>query len=200
MPPGPRWTAGLLCDAVKLAAAQASAIAPVGKTGRALLLKFGTQTDTRPVLGVQGDALTRDAVANYIAKYATKTADAPGLPSTRLRGLDEIRSLRCPAHHKRMIETAWHLGHRQWAHMLGYGGHFLTKSRAYSVTFGRLRADRVAYRRAQRYAAGQLDPRGRPVDETTVLFLGSWFYAGSGYAASDAHMLALMSAANARKN
>jgi len=33
-----------------------------------------------------------------------------------------------------------------------------------------------------------------------VLFLGSWFYAGSGYAASDAHMLALMSAANARKN
>jgi hypothetical protein len=198
-PPGPVWTAALLCDAVKAAAAQASAVAPVGNSGRGLLLRFGSQTDTRPVLGVHGDALTRDAVANYIAKYATKTADAPGLPSTRLRDLHEIRSLRCPDHHKRMIETAWHLGHRQWAHMLGYGGHFLTKSRAYSVTFGRLRADRMAYRRAQRYADGQLDPWGRPVDESTVLFLGSWSYAGTGYAASDAHLLALMSADSARK-
>ena len=65
--------------------------------------------------------------------------------------------------------------------MLGYGGHFLTKSRAYSVTFGRLRADRAEYRRVQRYDPTQLDPWGRPVDETTVLFLGSWAYAGSGF-------------------
>ena len=45
--------------------------------------------------------------------------------------------LRCSAHFKRMIVTAWQLGAkhatgdprlRQWAHMLGYGGHFLTKS------------------------------------------------------------------------
>jgi hypothetical protein len=197
-PPGPEWTTALLCEAITRAAAQASALAPIGSTGRALLLRFGSQTDTRPVLEDQGDTLTRDAVANYIAKYATKTADAPGLPSSRLRDLQEIQSLRCPAHYKRMIETAWHLGHRQWAHMLGYGGHFLTKSRAYSVTFGRLRADRSAYRRAQRYDAGQLDPWGRPADETTVLFLGSWSYAGTGYAASDAHLLALMSANSAR--
>ena len=33
-----------------------------------------------------------------------------------------------------------------------------------------------------------------------MLFLGSWTYAGSGYAASDAHLLALMSADNARRN
>jgi hypothetical protein len=151
------------------------------------------------VLGHQGDTLTRDAVANYIAKYATKTADAPGLPSARLRSLDEVQALRCSAHHKRMIETAWHLGHRQWAHMLGYGGHFLTKSRAYSVTFGQLRRARLEHRRAQRYNPAQLDPWGRPVSETTVLFLGSWSYAGSGYAASDAHLLALMSADNSRK-
>jgi len=196
-PPGPRWTAALLCDAIKAAAAQASAVAPVGG-GRGLLLRFGTETDTRPVLGVQGDALTRDAVANYIAKYATKTAEAPGLPASRLRTLHEIRALRCPAHHRRMIETAWQLGHKQWAHMLGYGGHFLTKSRAYSVTFGQLRRARLEHRRAQRYADGQLDPWGRPVDETTVLFLGSWSYAGTGYATSDGHTLALMSADAAR--
>jgi len=196
-PPDPRWTPVLLCDAIKAAAAQESAFAPLGN-GRGLLLRFGSQTDTRPVLGGQGDALTRDAVANYIAKYATKTADAPGLPASRLRTLHEIRALRCPAHHRRMIETAWHLGHKQWAHMLGYGGHFLTKSRAYSITFGQLRRARLEHRRAQRYADGQLDPWGRPVDETTVLFLGSWSYAGTGYATSDGHALALMSADAAR--
>jgi Replication initiator protein, pSAM2 len=27
-----------------------------------------------------------------------------------------------------------------WAHALGFGGHFLTESRRYSVTFGQLRA------------------------------------------------------------
>jgi hypothetical protein len=198
--PAPEWSTDRLETAVKSAVAKASALVPVGKTGRALLLTFGPQVDVRRVLDHQGDTLTRDAVANYIAKYATKTADAPGLPSSRLRSLDEIGALRCSAHHKRMIETAWHLGHRQWAHMLGYGGHFLTKSRAYSVTFGQLRRARIEHRQAQRYDPAQLDPWGRPVSETTVLFLGSWSYAGSGYAASDAHLLALMSADNSRKS
>jgi len=200
LPPAPEWTVERLSAAVKSAAAKASAYAPL-PGGRALLLTFGEQTDVRPVLDGQGDALTPERVANYIAKYATKTANAPGLPSSRLRDLHEIRSLRCSAHHKRMIETVWNLGggYRQWAHMLGYGGHFLTKSRAYSVTFGRLRADRTEYRRAQRYDPTQLDPWGRPVDESTVLFLGSWTYAGSGIVPTDSHSLALMSADNSRK-
>ena len=58
-----------------------------------------------------------------------------------------------------MITTAWQLGStappaarfRAWAHMLGYGGHFLTKSRRYSVTFGQLRAARTDHRRATRH-------------------------------------------------
>ena len=54
-----------------------------------------------------------------------------------------------------MIETAWQLGDllqydglnlRRWAHMLGFRGHFLTKSRAYSVTFGALRQERRTWR------------------------------------------------------
>jgi hypothetical protein len=198
-PPPPGWSVELLSVAVKSAAVKASVYAPI-PGGRAMKLTFGEQTDVRPVSGHQGDELTRDKVANYIAKYATKTAGAPGLPSSRLRSAEEIKVLRCSAHHKRMIETAWQLGHRQWAHMLGYGGHFLTKSRAYSVTFGRLRADRAGYRRAQRYDPSQLDPWGRPVDESTVLFLGSWDYAGSGIIPADSHSLALMSADNARGN
>ncbi len=65
--------------------------------------------------------------------------------------------------------------------MLGYGGHFLTKSRAYSVTFGQLRAARTEHRRTQRHPNGERDPWGRPLDETTVLVLATWTYAGTGY-------------------
>ncbi len=54
--------------------------------------------------------------------------------------------LRVSEHHRRMIVTAWELGGlpqydglnlRRWAHMLGFRGHFLTKSHRYSVTFTR---------------------------------------------------------------
>ena len=57
-----------------------------------------------------------------------------------------------------MIRTAWALGHLpefadlklwKWAHMLGFRGHFSTKSRAYSTTLGALRDVRRAWRTAQ---------------------------------------------------
>jgi hypothetical protein len=85
--------------------------------------------------------------------------------------------------------------------MLGYGGHFLTKSRAYSVTFGQLRAARTEHRRAQRHPDGERDPWGRPLDETTVLVLATWTYAGTGYtAATPDAQLAAASAARAREH
>ena len=193
------WTADVLAAAITAASSSASVTADVGNTGRTLLLRFGPQTDTKVIRSGTSGALTRTAVANYIAKYATKSAaDAPGLPAYRLRSFQEIEALSCPPHHKRLIETAWHLGYRKWAHCLGYGGQFLTKSRRFSVTFGQLRTARKAYRRAQRHPDGELDPWGRTVDEATVLIIGSWSYAGSGYQASDAHALALMSACSAR--
>ncbi|MBM7784969.1 hypothetical protein JOD67_001649 [Tenggerimyces flavus] len=37
---------------------------------------------------------------------------------------------------------------RRWAHMPGYGGHFFTKSRRYSTTFGQLRRARIDWRRS----------------------------------------------------
>jgi replication initiator protein RepSA len=198
LPPPHRWTADLLAVAIKAAAAAATTRVNVDQA-HALTLRFGAQTDTRPVRTGTTNALSRDAVANYIAKYATKSAaDAPGLPATRIRDNFELASLHCPPHYRRMIETAWHLGHRQWAHTLGYGGHFLTKSRRYSVTFGELRTARRDHRRAQRHPNGELDPWGREIDETTVLILTEWSYAGSGYQAADAHRLALMSADKAR--
>jgi hypothetical protein len=202
-PPPPVWTADVLADAIQSAASAASVVADVGNTGRTLLVRFGAESnyaDVRVIRSGTSGALTGTAVANYIAKYATKTAGAPGLPAYRLRTALEVQALRCPPHHRRLIETAWALGYDQWAHCLGYGGHFLTKSRRFSVTFGQLRAARTEHRRAQRHPDGQLDPWGREVDETIVLFLGDWHFAGSGYEASDTHALALMSADNARKS
>src|SRR6185312_16407731 len=136
----------------------------------------------------------RRRVANYIAKYATKTLTAPGLPSHRIRSETDIERLRCPAHYQRLITTAWQLGtrYRAWAHMLGYGGHFLTKSRRYSVTFGQLRAARTEHRRALRPPDADRDAWGRPLDETVVLVLPViWTYEGTGCPIAAAAELAL---------
>ena len=59
--------------------------------------------------------------------------------------------------------------------MLGYGGHFLTKSRRYSVTFGQLRNARTDHRRAARPPGSDRDAWGRALDETT-----SWSCPPSG--------------------
>jgi hypothetical protein len=148
-PPPPGITADILAEAIGQAAAAVKL--PVTAPGGPVILTFGLPqgTDVRPIrcddITGTGQPLSRQAVANYIAKYTTKTLSVPGLPSLRLRREADIERLRCPAHYRRMITTAWQLGgrYRGWAHMLGYGGHFLTKSRRYSVTFGQLRQART---------------------------------------------------------
>ena len=203
----------MLCDAIGQAAAAVRLAVPDG-TGRATALTFGAPqgTDVRPIrrddLAGTGQPLNYQAVANYIAKYATKTLTAPGVPCQRLRHLVEIQALRCSGHYKQMITTAWQLGgkrqtgeprFRQWAHMLGYGGHFLTKSRRYSVTFGQLRQARTDHRHQQRHPDGERDPWGRPVDDAVVLVLKTWRYAGTGYTpATPGAELAIESAVRAR--
>jgi hypothetical protein len=209
-PPAASYTADLLCDAIDQAAAVRLVI---DRDGQAVALGFGPQTDRRIIrhgtdLPGTGQALNGQAVANYIAKYATKTISGRGLPSQRLRGEADIADLRCSAHYRAMITAAWQLGgtrhdvrFRAWAHMLGYGGHFLTKSRRYSVTFGQLRAARADHRRATRPRAPDHDAWGRVLDETVVLVLGTtWSYAGIVHvtATADAE-LAAASAARARE-
>ena len=125
-----------------------------------------------------GKALSAQAVANYIAKYATKTISAPGLPDRPVHSAADIAALACSQHYKRLIATTWALGKdpaaaqlglNRWTHMLGYRGHFLTKSRRYSVTFTALRQARINYRRAQRHPGGEIDPWGRDLDDRIVL-------------------------------
>ncbi len=173
-----------------------------------------------------GRKLSVQAVGNYIAKYSTKALDAPGLPDRPLGSAHDIAALRCHRHYKQMITTAWELGGGhlipaqvrgtagelghgrlvpartrlcKWAHMLGHGGHFLTKSRRYSTTFGRLRRARQEHRRAQRHPCGERDPWGRPLDDVVVLILETWTYQGSDYTTLGAQ-LALGSAARAREH
>ena len=213
-PPPPAFTADLLCDAIRQAAAAVAITADPGGGQLPVRLSFGTQTDARPirhdpVLPSTGNKLSVQAVANYIAKYATKALDAPGIPARPLRTLADLQGVRCSRHYQRMITCAWQLGSgrspatgrfRQWAHMLGYGGHFLTKSRRYSVTFGQLRTARTAHRRAMRHPDGERDPWDRPLDETTVLILRTWAYDGPGDTLASGTQLALGSAVRAREH
>lgn len=99
----------------------------------------------------------RRAAAAYLAKYATKSVDHAGMLDRRLRGGD-LSTLDLPDQLRQMAETAWRLGGRPdlaelnlraWAHSLGWRGHWLTKSRHWSTTFGELRAARQRFRLAQ---------------------------------------------------
>ena len=70
-----------------------------------------------------GQPLNGQAVANYIAKYATKTLSAPGLPSLRIRREADIDQLRCSAHYRAMITAAWQLGAPGTLPVPGLGAH-----------------------------------------------------------------------------
>ena len=91
---------------------------------------------------------------------------------------------------------------RRWAHMLGYGGHFLTKARRYSVTFQVLRDTRVAYRRHEHQDHEHPTTAGPPteqVDEDTTLIVGTLTFAGVGWHTTGDALLANTAAAMARE-
>jgi hypothetical protein len=67
--------------------------------------------------------------------------------------------------------------------MLGFRGHFSTKSRRYSTTLGALRDARAEWRRAQTAAANGPEP------ETTYV-LAHWVFAGTGLSDAEAWLAA----------
>ncbi|ALC22368.1 replication initiation protein [Streptomyces pristinaespiralis] len=190
--PPPAWaTAELLTDAIRAAATAARVDGPV-IDGRAHAFAFGRQLDVRTIRSADfdgGQELTERAVAAYIAKYATKGAEtATGALDRPLRFLAELAQLDISDHARRLIRTAWTLGARKdlehlrlraWAHMLGFRGHFSTKSRRYSTTLGALRDSRAEWRRAQALSADGTDP-------DTTLVLAHWVYAGTGLTDAEA--------------
>ncbi len=101
----------------------------------------GKAADVRPVRAAADHPITREAVAAYLAKYATKSTEATGHLSARITPAT-IDAYADDTHTGRLIDAAWtlgldaeHRGLRRWAHTLGYGGHFFTKSRRYTGTF-----------------------------------------------------------------
>ena len=84
--------------------------------------------------------------------------------------------------------------------MLGFRGHWSTKSRRYSTTFTVLSRARVQFAKRRRAKDGvPLDAWGRPEDDDQVVIVASWVYAGSGYETEGQRWLALSAAARARE-
>ncbi|MEU6450500.1 replication initiator [Streptomyces sp. NPDC046979] len=185
-PPG--WaTVPLLMAAVRAVVGRVRLSAPGAGVVGPRVLRFGTQVDVRPVTSYGRSPGERPAsagaVAGYIAKYATKGAESVGAVDGRIHHARDMVTLPVRSHVLRMISTCWWLGGlpefeplglRRWAHMLGYGGHFSTKSRRYSTTLTALRQARADHRAEQQRTALGL------ADHPTVT-IGEWRYAGRGY-------------------
>jgi hypothetical protein len=226
----PGWAAGeLIADCLREVAASVTVEAP-DPAAVALLdpagalpvqaspdgrwaLGWGPQVDIRPIrLGGDTDA---GKVANYLAKYLTKSTLDGGALDSRVRSLAHLPRLGLREHPRRLVETCWRLGMNRaygealdaaagrtpgrtvglirWSHGYGFGGHWLTKSRKYSTTFGAVRAVRRRWARMLAAAltgrpfevdgAGgwvALDEFGRPDGNAETVVVGSWRYAGRG--------------------
>jgi len=167
-------------------------------------ISWGRQLDTRTVTVTNAGELTDTAVASYLAKYATKSTEAVGTLPVRIcdGNLKVYGSSR--SHQGRLIAAAWRLGNhphadlqalRRWAHMLGYRGHFATKSRRYSTTLHALRAARSDWKRRQHRQARQVE------SSLTVVFVASGMvYGGRGWQTAGDALLALSAAARAREH
>jgi hypothetical protein len=130
----------------------------------------------------------RRRAASYLAKYSTKSTESQGILDHRLRaGVPD--ALQLPTHLRRLVETAWRLGEepgyenlrlRAWAHSAGYRGHFLTKSRVFSTTFGALREMRQSWRVAQKSSVVSSDAESETLECETEI-VGRWRFVGIGY-------------------
>jgi hypothetical protein len=204
----PAWaTLDLLTDAIHAAAGRAQVDVKPARhqpdpdqpvhTQPARTLKWGAQVDVRPIRAFgDGEDITEAAVASYVAKYATKAAETTGTVDRRIGNKEALTLLGVPDHPRRLIEACLDLHAlypdrklRDWAHMLGFRGHFSTKSRRYSTTLGALRQVRADYRaQQQRRSLGLPDPDDET--EATTLTLAHWAYAGHGHTPGESWLAA----------
>ncbi|MES9602180.1 replication initiator [Actinomadura sp. NPDC000929] len=193
----PAWaTLDLLKAAVDHAAGAVTVSSPAAGDVPALTHAWGSQVDVRPIT-TTGE-LTDTAVAGYIAKYATKAAECVGTLDRRIRPTDDLADLPVGGHARRLIAECLRLGAveefaglrlTEWAHMLGFRGHFSTKSRRYSTTLSALRAARIQHNQHQHddITTGRL-----PFDDDQVLVVAHWRYLGQGMTPGEALLTAAL--------
>jgi hypothetical protein len=211
-PPPAEFSAELLELAVRRAAEAVAVTCPAvdQDQGVTLVARWGDQLDVRHITEATDEVeLSAEQVAGYVAKYATKSTEAVGVTLDHRVGEVELEGLDVPDHVAELVRACWELGGRpslaklrlrEWAHMLGFGGHFSTKSRRYSTTLGALRRARVAYAiRRRRGGVLPLDAWGRPEVDQAVIVVASWAYLGSGYQSTGEAWLAASAAARARE-
>ncbi|WP_460363000.1 replication initiator [Actinocorallia lasiicapitis] len=191
----PTWaTPAVLEAAVRSAVPAVTVSSPASPGMPARAFGWGRQVDVRLIKS--GGKLTDQAVAGYVAKYATKAAESVGTLDRRLRESDLpiLDHLVLSDHARTLIVECVRLGSfpeleglrlRAWAHMLGFRGHFSTKSRRYSTTLGALRQARIDHARAQ-----HADATGPEAGE--ILVVGEWEFVGQGLTAADAVLTAAL--------
>ncbi|OEJ25818.1 replication initiation protein [Streptomyces agglomeratus] len=198
--PPPAWaTLDLLTDAIRAAVERVRVVVPADEEAGYIndwVLRWGQQLDIQPIGAFGTGEITEQAVASYVAKYATKAAETTGTLDRRIGELSELDRHQVPEHVRRLIQACKDLDpvypDRRlwaWAHMLGFRGHFSTKSRRYSTTLGALRQVRADYRAAQQRAAlGLPDPNEHP--DASTLVVAHWVYAGHGHTPGESWLAA----------
>jgi len=213
-------TAALLARVVEQAVAAVSFDAPpLHDDDLVRRLRFGAQVDVRAVqtrnrVDDPDRELTSEQVAGYLAKYATKSAtDSVDGGNAHLRRLRAVLAETADRIHSEAKADGIPLREHpyallgKWRHMLGFRGHFSSKSRRYSVTLGRLRRARLRFQRRLTDASREgrtldvrdLDDLLADDEEETTLVVGQWTYAGSGWETEGDAELAKAAAARARE-
>jgi hypothetical protein len=201
VPPHPALTAEVLAEVIRQAAAVTwFATVPHPVKPKGWDITWGAQVDPR-VVRLTGDGeITDVAVASYLAKYATKSTEPVGALPAKITPANASAYANPATHQGRLIAACLKLGGhphedfkalRRWAHMLGYRGHFATKSRRYSTTMRALRAARRTWKRRQH-------PSPESHSHKTVVTLTDLQWAGRGWRTTGDALLALSAAERAR--
>ncbi|MGW6914864.1 replication initiator protein RepSA [Kitasatospora sp. NPDC054939] len=192
--PPPAWaTLALLNASIRTAARRAGIPLPAAHGQPARVLQWGTQVDVRPIGAFATGDISEQAVASYVAKYATKSAETTESVDRRILERHELDRHDLPDHTRRLIEACWDLDEHypdrllaHWSHMLGFRGHFSSKSPTYSTTLGALRQVRADHRadQARQELRERLLAAGLPdlddLADAETLVVAHWTYAGSG--------------------
>jgi Replication initiator protein, pSAM2 len=165
-------TATVFEDAIRhTTAATGFATVPHPANPDGWVIHWGSQIDMRVVRESVSAEITDQSVVGYLVKYATKSTEAVGGTPHRITADTVELHADAHTHLGRLIASCWAYGNvpagrqyeafralRRWAHMLGFRGHFSTKSRRYSTTLRQIRGERAVYqRRRVLVRAGRLD-------------------------------------------